>query len=133
MTKLVRTTMMFGAMLALLGPVLEADAATARVRCRVREARTQISVDGNRLAAGSYLATVDSGTDTAGPVTANDPVTVAGRVHQAGFDFDSNPKDIAKGATALPSGFVTPPGSIGWQLLKDGAVILAGTQACTGK
>ena len=70
MTKLVRTTMMLGAAIAFLGPVLEADAATARVRCRVREARTQISVDGNRLEAGSYLATVDSGTDAAGTVAA---------------------------------------------------------------
>jgi hypothetical protein len=125
--------MAVGAVIALLGPVLEADAATARVRCRVREPRTQISVDGNRLVPGSYTATVDSTTDAAGAVTAKAAVVVAGRIRQAGFDFDSNAKDVAAGATALPGGFVTPPGSINWQLLKDGVVILAGTQACTGK
>jgi hypothetical protein len=133
MTKLGRTTMIFGAVLALIGPALEADAATARVRCRVREARTQISVDGNRLEAGTYTATVDSATDGAGAVTATAPVVVAGKVRKAEFDFDSNSKDIAGGATAVPGGFVTLPGSINWQLVKDGAVILAGTQACSDK
>ncbi len=130
MTKLGRTTMALGAVIALLAPAFDADAASARVRCRVRAPRTQISIDGRALAAGTYTATVDSATDAGGPVTSKGAVVVGGRVREAQFDFDSNPVDVAAGATALPASFVTLPGSISWQLLEDGNVILSGTQAC---
>lgn len=129
-TKLVRTTMAMGAVVAILASALDADAASARVRCRVRAERTQISVDGRSLAAGSYTATVDSTTDAGGAVTSKNAVAVGGRVREAEFDFDSNPVNVAAGATALPASFVTLPGSVNWQLLQNGNVILSGTQAC---
>ena len=110
-----------------------ADAQSARVRCRVRLARTQIAVDGRDLAPGSYTAAVDSSTDAAGSVPSKAAVEVVAPADEAEFDFDSNRLNVAAGATRLPRNFVTLPGSIAWQLVKDGVVARSGTTACVAR
>lgn len=136
MVKITRVVLAVGS-IAALGAVAtvapDADADSARVRCRVKAARTQVSVDGRGLGAGTYTATVDSSTDAGGAVRSAAAVDVVPPANEAEFDFDSKARDIAAGATALPRNFVTLPGRVHWQLLKDGAVILSGTQACVGQ
>ncbi len=77
-----------------------AEAADVRVTCEKRTNRSRISVDGNNLVAGSYRAVARSGT-----------ASVASRFEaavgdEAEFDFDSNPADIAEGATAIAPNFI---------------------------
>lgn len=106
------------------------SAATARVRCEVRTGRrSKISVDGNNLAVGgSYSARVRSGGNTA-----SSPMAAA-IGDQAGFDFDSNPADIAQGATAIPRSFIAVQAS-GPDVTADilnasGVVVASGAADC---
>ncbi len=105
-------------------------AATARVRCEVRTGRrSKISVDGNNLAAGgSYSAVVRSGTNMASA-----PATAAVG-DEAEFDFDSNPADIAQGATAISRTFIAVnaggPDVSADILDATGAVVASGAADC---
>jgi hypothetical protein len=78
-------------------------AGTLRLRCEVRPGRSKISVDGNNLSPrnGTFSARVQAsgGSAVAGPATA-----IGDEVE---FDFDSNPGDIAEGATRIPATFIT--------------------------
>jgi hypothetical protein len=130
MVKVARVVLAVGSIAALTAMAADAGAESARVRCRVKTARTQVSVDGRGLAAGTYTATVDSSTDAGGAVTSRAAIQVVAPANEAEFDFDSKAKDIAAGATALPRSFVTLPGHVNWQILKNDAVVLSGTQAC---
>ena len=110
---------------ALLALALEADAASVRVRCEKRgSTRSKISVDGRGLAAGLYTAHVISGSNTA------DSEEAAAAVRgEAEFDFDSNPKDIAAGATAIARNFIQ--GNVTGQIVdEDGFVVASATVAC---
>lgn len=73
---------------------------TLRLRCEKRSARSKISVDGNNLAPGTYSARVTSG---GASVMANAQATIGDEVE---FDFDSDPGDIAAGATAIAADFI---------------------------
>lgn len=111
---------------ALLALALEADAASVRVRCEKRgSTRSKISVDGRGLAAGLYTAHVISGSNTA------DSEEAAAAVRgEAEFDFDSNPKDIAAGATAIARNFIQ--GNVTGQIVdEDGFVVASATVACS--
>lgn len=130
MVRMTRVVLVVGSIAALAATAVDAGAESARVRCRVKAARTQISVDGRDLGAGTYTATVDSSTDAGGAVTSATAIAVVPPANEAEFDFDSKPVNIAAGATALPRNFVTLPGSVSWHLLRNGTVILSGTQAC---
>ena len=86
------------AALSMIG--LAAQAADVKVSCEKRSNRSKVSVDGSDLAPGSYRAVARSGTATARTgfeAAAGD---------EAEFDFDSNPADIAEGATAIPARFI---------------------------
>ena len=133
MGKVARVVLAVGSIAALTAMVVDASAESARVRCRVKTARTQISVDGRGLNAGMYTATVDSSTAAGDVVTSATAIQVMPPAKEAEFDFDSKPVNIAAGATALSRNFVTLPGSVSWQLLKDGVAILSGTQTCVQK
>lgn len=77
-----------------------ASAADVEVRCEKRSARSKASVDGSNLRRGQYRAVLRSGTKVArSPYAA----TIG---DEAQFDFDSNPNDVAEGATAIPSNFI---------------------------
>ncbi len=98
-----------------------------RVTCERRSDRSKISVDGNDLAAGTYRARVTSGSNTA---TAAPMGTVGDEVE---FDFDSDPGDIAAGATPIAAGFIqgSPPQVTGQLLDAAGsAVIVQATVTC---
>jgi hypothetical protein len=107
----------------LAGFVGEADAASVRVRCEKRAARSKISVDGNNLETGTYKARVISG----GIRKVSAPARTVG--DEVEFDFDSNRADIAEGATAIPRNFID--GSVRAQLLDaSGDVVASQTVAC---
>lgn len=77
-----------------------ASAADVDVRCEKRGSRSKASVDGNNLRSGQYRAVLKSGTKTA---RAPYDQTIGDEVE---FDFDSNPNDIADGATAIAASFI---------------------------
>jgi len=81
----------------------DVNAASIDVKCEVRGlTRSKISVGGASFAAGSYRASVSSGTAAAIFSKALQR-PVSGEVE---FDFDSNPADIRAGATAVPPPFI---------------------------
>ena len=116
---------MFGAAL-LATAMTEASAAGIRVKCDRSATRSKISVDGDGLATGSYRALVISGanskTSAARPTVGD----------EAEFDFDSNPADIAAGATAIPRTFIQGPVT-GKILNARGSVVASDTVACRVK
>lgn len=77
-----------------------ANAADVEVRCEKRNSRSKASVDGSNLSSGQYRAVLKSGTNTK-----RSPYdqTVGDEIQ---FDFDSNPNDIADGATAISASFI---------------------------
>lgn len=106
-----------------------ANAAIARVTCDVRvPSRSRISVDGNNLRPlnGRFTARVRSGTNGA----AAPAQTAVG--DQAGFDFDSNPADIAAGATPISRTFISAAApTVSAQILNAaGVVVASGTASC---
>ena len=100
--------------------------ATALVTCERRSDRSKVSVNGNDLAAGTYSARITSGANTA---TGGSQPTIGDEVE---FDFDSQPDDIAAGATPLGAGFIqgAPPQVTGAILDAGGAVVAQATAAC---
>ncbi len=102
----------------------DAFAASARVTCEVRSNRSKVSVDGRGLAAGTYTTQAVSGANTAssGPETA-----VSGEIET---DYDSNPADIAAGATAIAANFIQGARVTGKVLDSTGAVVATRTAVC---
>jgi hypothetical protein len=51
------------------------------------------------------------------------------------FDFDSEPDDVAAGATAIPAGFIqgSPPQATGQILGTGGAVLVESTVTCAAR
>ena len=95
-----KTTIVMGCAVALLGMVVQSEAASVRVRCEKTSTRSRISVDGSGLAARSFHAMATSGANSA----TSQPKTAVGG--QAEFDFDSNPADINAGATPISPNFI---------------------------
>jgi hypothetical protein len=104
-------------------------AALARVRCERRTDRSKVSVDGQNLAQGSYQARIASGANQA---TSGTAATSGDEVE---FDFDSEPDDVAAGATAIAADFIQgPPLTVTGQILDaGGAVVAEATVACEAK
>ena len=98
----------------------------ARVTCERRADRSRVSVDGQNLASGSYEARITSG----GASVSSTPKSTVG--DEAEFDFDSEPDDIAAGATAIAAGFLqgTPPTVLGEILDGSQAVVASATAVC---
>ena len=78
-----------------------AQAISVEVKCEVRSNRSKISVDGKGYVGGLYRAGVFSGTGVAWAKAFKRPI--AGQLE---FDFDSNPADVAAGATFIPATFI---------------------------
>jgi hypothetical protein len=110
---------------------LDASAAGVRVRCETRAtpARARISIDGSGLIAGKkyYARAVSAGRRVDAPLAA------AGANGQAGFDFDSNPNDIAAGATAIRSGFITDNQVVGRIYDAEGFLQAKDTVTCRAR
>lgn len=107
----------------------DVSAATIRVQCEQRGIeRSKISVDGQSLpplaASQLYRAQVVSG-----PNLATSPGLPLVR-NEVEADFDSDPVDIAEGATAIVSTFIVNGSVTGKILLPDGTTLIADTVAC---
>ncbi|MEQ1545357.1 hypothetical protein [Methyloglobulus sp.] len=80
----------------------DAYAVSVDVKCETRGiSRSKASVDGRGFGAGLYRALARSGTGAVWSKAFKRPV--AGEVE---FDFDSNPADVAAGATAIAKTFI---------------------------
>ncbi|HSE66283.1 MAG TPA: hypothetical protein VLB12_04810 [Gemmatimonadales bacterium] len=104
--------------------------ASSRLRCERRPNRSRISVDGFGLVprAGSFRARV---TASGGTVTSAAKRAVEG---EAEFDFDSNPNNIAAGATRIPANFITArtgPDVVARILNASGVVVATASANCT--
>jgi hypothetical protein len=99
-------------MLALFASV--ASAADAEVDCEKRSNRSRASVDGSNLARGNYRAVLKSGTKT---IRSDFAQTIG---DEAEFDFDSNPNDIAEGATPIPANFIVDGRTRGYLVNQNG-------------
>ncbi|WP_374384284.1 hypothetical protein [Thermomonas sp.] len=108
-------TRTLGAIATLTLASFAAQAADVAVSCEKRSTRSKVSVDGNNLAAGSYRAVVLSGLQTAAS-----PFEAAVG-DEAEFDFDSNPADIAAGATRISATFITDGRVRGYIVNSSGA------------
>ena len=74
----------------LCGMTLDSEAASARARCRVRDGRVRIQVDGFGLPRGNYIARVRNLTTGARAVTEDGKeVDVPALAPEVDFDFDS--------------------------------------------
>ena len=98
----------------------------ARVSCERRADRSRVSVDGQNLATGTYTARITSGGASA---TSAPKATVGDEVE---FDFDSEPDDVAAGATPIAAGFLqgTPPTVRGELLDATQTVVAGATTVC---
>jgi hypothetical protein len=100
-----------------------------RLRCERRTGRSKISVDGDNLVPrnGTFRARVKA---AGGTVTSPTKRAVG---DEAEFDFDSNPNDIAQGATRISSTFIarrTGPDAIGEILNAQGQVVARAGVEC---
>lgn len=118
------TAPLLGSAAMLLVSVLDASAATIRVKCEIRSNRSQISVDAKDLAPGLYSARVISGANQA---TADPQVTIGDEVE---FDFDSDPANIAAGATPIGANFIQGKQVTGKILNASKATIISDTVNC---
>lgn len=97
--------------------MLASAAATAgdvKVTCEKRAHRSKVSVDGSSLSGGLYRAVTSSGDRT----RRTDLQQAIG--DQAQFDFDSNPNDVADGATPIPADFIVNGRAKGWLVNANG-------------
>ena len=103
--------------------------ATVIVKCEVRSNRSKISIDGKNLATGSYQA---EATSSANMATAPAHQTIGDQVE---FDFDSDPGDIAAGATAIAADFIqgTPPQVTGAIVTLGGGIVVQASTDCVVK
>jgi hypothetical protein len=96
----IKTFLTASAIAALALGSLAANAADVDVRCEKRSNRSRASVDGENLKSGNYRAVLMSGGKSA-----RSPFdrTIGDEIE---FDFDSNPNDVAEGATQIASNFI---------------------------
>lgn len=107
-------------------PVVDANAADIRVICETKANRSKVSVDGSNLVAGNYIAKIISGSHTKKSTPKH---TVGDEVE---FDFDSDPGNVAAGATRIGRNFIQ--GQVTGQLINEqGFTVAQATRACRSK
>lgn len=122
-----RSMAILAAFSALTMVASQAGAADLRVRCETRSDRSKASVDGSNLAGGNYSARLASGANTAQSKLAH---TVGDEVE---FDFDSNKRDIKKGATPIAKNFIVGGQATGTLLDEGGNVVATKTVNCRNR
>lgn len=122
-----KLSMMFCALSAATLAVPDVSAASIRVTCEKRgTTRSKVSVDGAGLAAGNYTAIIVSAGKQV--KSARPQAALRGEVE---FDFDSNPADIAAGATAIPATFITNTATVTGKVVDSrGMTVISDTEAC---
>ena len=108
----------------LVASLPDADAATIRVRCEKRADRSKVSVDGNEFASGRYKAKISSGPNRRSSPFAR---TVGDEVE---FDFDSEPDNIADGATEIKPNFIRKNKVRGKIVNSRGNTVISDTVKC---
>ena len=107
-------------------PAADANAADILVKCEKRSDRSKVSVDGNNMVPGNYVAKIISGTNTrksAPKATTGDEIE---------FDFDSDAGDVAAGATSIKRSFIQ--GTVTGQLINEkGFTVAQTTRTCSIK
>ena len=108
-------------------PVADANAANIRVKCEQRSDRSKVSVDGNNLVAGDYIAKIKSGSNT----KKSDSKATTG--DEIGFDFDSDAGAIAAGAKRTSRTFIQGGQVTGQLINADGFTVAQATATCSIK
>ena len=105
--------------------VIQTGSGTLRLRCETRDAsRSKVSVDASNVASGDYYAVIRSGTNES---TSSSQSTVGDEIE---FDFDSDPTDVAEGATSISADFAAS-GVVGAELrTSNGEIVLTGSVGC---
>jgi hypothetical protein len=121
--------------LALNVALLSNAKAAVDTSCEVRSNRSSVSVNGSRLGPGLYRASIQSPNSKAGRVFSRNLLRpVKGEVE---FDFDSNPKDVAKGATRIAPNYIKNNRVVGnlWKLNANRLLSFAGawSEVCARK
>lgn len=101
-------------------PATDANAANIRVKCEKRADRSKISVDGNNMISGNYIAKVVSGDN----VKESAPKATVG--DEIEFDFDSSTRDVTTGATRISRTFIQG-GQVTGQLINEQGFTVAQT------
>lgn len=101
-----------------------ASAADILVKCVKSANRSKISVDGGALAPGDYRARVISGDNRATSAVG----TLVG--DQVEFDFDSNPNDVAAGATKIGAQFIQNATVTAKIINAAGRTVISDTEQC---
>jgi hypothetical protein len=117
-------TSLFTAVLCGAIVFVDAHAASIRIDCERRADRSKISVDGANLPPGLFRCIARSGSNArATPLRAQ----VRG---ERECDFDSNPNDVAAGATRIPFNFIQGGQVIGKIVNGYGFTVISDTAAC---
>ena len=107
-------------------PITDANAAGIRVECEKGGNRSKVSVDGTNLVAGNYTAKIISGSNT----KKSAPKSTTG--DEVEFDFDSDPGDVAAGATRISRNFIH--GTVTGQLINEnGFTVAQSTRTCRSR
>ena len=96
------------------------------VRCELTDDRSSVSVDAKELAAGTYIATIKSGTNT----EMSAPLTISG--DHAEFAFDSDEDEIDDGAFEIDDEFITSGLKVTAEIVNDATdkVVYSATGQC---
>lgn len=124
MTSILKPAALSVVLAALTAVAFDASAASIRVQCESRSGRAKISVDAKGLAAGTYRTQAMSGSNMA---QSGDVTAVRGEIQT---DYDSNPNDIAGGATAISSAFIVNGQATGKVVNLAGDTLLSDTVVC---
>ena len=105
----------------------DAQAASIRVKCETRSARSKISVDGRSLVPGQYRCQARSGSNQ------KTTALVASVGAEVECDFDSARADIAAGATAIPGNFIQGGQVTGKLIDAAGFTVASDTVSCRAR
>lgn len=108
-------------------PVADANAANIRVKCEKRADRSKVSVDGNNMVSGNYIAKIVSGDNVK---ESEAKATVGDEIE---FDFDSSTKDVTTGATRISRSFIQGGRVTGQLINEQGFTVAQTTSTCSVK
>jgi hypothetical protein len=106
------------------------------VKCETRGiSRSKVSVDGTGLPNGAYYAIAYSPLPTTNFVRSKLPNKIASssNKHQVEFDFDSDPSNVAAGATKISPTFIKNRAVYGYIRTSTGAPVAALRATCVAK
>lgn len=108
-------------------PATDANAANIRLKCEKRADRSKVSVDGNNMVSGNYIAKIVSGDNIK---ESEAKATVGDEIE---FDFDSSTKDVTTGATRISRSFIQGGRVTGQLINEQGFTVAQTTSTCSVK